>query len=176
MTGLRGGRVSYGPTALIDPSCRVVEQLTLMEVGTLVVDVPLLQGLSRCRPCGHASDRCSARAFLSCRSGLLGSQESYLRRVLKRDRSWHTTHAHWERAALRLLPRALSGGVLGCGVDDAVRLVARLKQSRHSPIGPVGAFRHFGPFWSTDSYTTRNDDPKGGLHHAHDPDTGTPLA
>lgn len=40
VTGTRGRRVSYGPTALIDPSGRVVEQLPLSQAGVLVVDVP----------------------------------------------------------------------------------------------------------------------------------------
>jgi len=40
VTGTRGDRVSYGPTALIDPAGRVVEQLPLMQPGVLVVEVP----------------------------------------------------------------------------------------------------------------------------------------
>jgi predicted amidohydrolase len=40
VTGERGGRVAYGPTALIDPQGRVVEQLPLMRPGVLVVDIP----------------------------------------------------------------------------------------------------------------------------------------
>ena len=45
VTGVRGSRVSYGPTALINPSGVVVEQLPLMKVGTLLVDVPPPLGL-----------------------------------------------------------------------------------------------------------------------------------
>ena len=40
VTGERAGRVSYGPTALINPRGVLVEQLPLMETGTLVVDIP----------------------------------------------------------------------------------------------------------------------------------------
>lgn len=40
VTGEFGERISYGPTALIDPSGNVVAQLPLMTTGMLVVDVP----------------------------------------------------------------------------------------------------------------------------------------
>jgi predicted amidohydrolase len=41
VTGERDGRISYGPTALIDPRGRVVDQLPLLTVGMLVADVPV---------------------------------------------------------------------------------------------------------------------------------------
>ena len=40
VTGERAGRVSYGPTALIDPQGVVVQQLPLLETALLVVDIP----------------------------------------------------------------------------------------------------------------------------------------
>ena len=40
VTGTRGKRVSYGPTAVIDPSGTVRKQLPLMTPGTLLWDVP----------------------------------------------------------------------------------------------------------------------------------------
>ena len=39
VTGERDGRISYGPTAVIDPDGRVVEQLPLMAEGLLIVDI-----------------------------------------------------------------------------------------------------------------------------------------
>lgn len=40
VTGERGGQVSYGPTAILDPMGRVVAQLPLGEAGLLVFDIP----------------------------------------------------------------------------------------------------------------------------------------
>ncbi len=40
VTGVRGKRVSYGPTAVIDPSGTVRKQLPLMTPGTLLWDLP----------------------------------------------------------------------------------------------------------------------------------------
>lgn len=40
VTGERGERISYGPTALIDPDGVVTEQLPLLAPGVLLVDVP----------------------------------------------------------------------------------------------------------------------------------------
>lgn len=40
VTGEYAGRISYGPTAVIDPTGRVIAQVRLMTTGMLVVDVP----------------------------------------------------------------------------------------------------------------------------------------
>lgn len=40
VTGTRGDRISYGPTAVLDPAGRVVAQLPLGEPGLLVFDIP----------------------------------------------------------------------------------------------------------------------------------------
>ena len=39
VTGSRGERISYGPTALIDPSGTVTDQVPLMETGTLFAEI-----------------------------------------------------------------------------------------------------------------------------------------
>lgn len=39
VTGEREGKIAYGPTALIDPSGKVVEQVPLMTEGLLVAEV-----------------------------------------------------------------------------------------------------------------------------------------
>jgi predicted amidohydrolase len=39
VTGERGARISYGPTALIDPSGVVVAQVPLMTTATLVAEL-----------------------------------------------------------------------------------------------------------------------------------------
>ncbi len=42
VTGEQGSRISYGPTALIDPSCAVVAQVPLLTSAVLVTELPLV--------------------------------------------------------------------------------------------------------------------------------------
>ncbi len=44
ITGERDGRISYGPTAVIDPQGRVVAQVPLLEPGMVVAEIPSLDG------------------------------------------------------------------------------------------------------------------------------------
>lgn len=39
VTGSRDGRISYGPTALIDDKGKVIEQVPLGEVGLLIITI-----------------------------------------------------------------------------------------------------------------------------------------
>lgn len=41
VTGEQSGRISYGPTALIDPSGHVAAQLPLLETGLLITEIEL---------------------------------------------------------------------------------------------------------------------------------------
>lgn len=44
VTGQKGGRISYGPTALINPQGGVTAQVPLLEEGLIVQDIVFLQG------------------------------------------------------------------------------------------------------------------------------------
>jgi predicted amidohydrolase len=46
VTGERGGRICFGPTAMIDPAGTVVAQVPLMATGMLVTDLPDAQDLA----------------------------------------------------------------------------------------------------------------------------------
>ncbi len=41
ITGERDGRISYGPTAVINPQGQVVAQVPLLEIGMVTLEIPL---------------------------------------------------------------------------------------------------------------------------------------